>query len=79
MPLVLYLPADHPADARLVRRVQVWLEAQYHQWHRAPRFFADRHHLLELDARLLSDLGLTREDVVRGVPFLHAAEGAAQR
>lgn len=79
MPLVLHLPADHPLNVRPARRAQLWLEAQCRQWHRAPRFFADRHHLLKLDARLLSDVGLTREDVVRGVPFLHGAESTAQR
>ncbi len=79
MPLLLYLPADHPVSARPVRRAQLWLEAQCHQWHRAPRFLADRRHLIELDARLLSDVGLTREDVARGVPFRPDAEDAAKR
>ena len=79
MPLVLYLPPDQSLNAGPVRRVQLWLEAQRHQWHRAPRYFADRRHLLELDVRLLQDVGLTREDVVRGLPFLHGAEGTTPR
>lgn len=33
------------------------------------RMAADRDHLRELDPRLLRDVGLTQEDVVRGVPF----------
>ena len=33
------------------------------------RWLADRQHLREMDTRLLSDVGLTREDVRRGVPF----------
>ncbi len=79
MPLVLYLPADQPLNAGPVRRTQLWLGAQRHQWRRALRYLADRRHLMELDARLLGDVGLTREDVVRGVPFLHGAEGITPR
>ncbi len=73
MPLLLYMPADRAGNARLTRRVQLWLAAQGERCRRAQRFLTDRHHLMELDARLLSDVGLTREDVARGVPFLHQA------
>ena len=79
MPLVLHLPADHSLNARPMRRTQLWLAAQCRQWRHAPRYFADRRHLLEMDERLLQDVGLTREDVVRGVPFLHGAEGTTPR
>jgi hypothetical protein len=37
---------------------------------RACRLLADRRHLAELDPRLLRDVGLTSEDVARGVPFM---------
>ena len=43
------------------------------RWTRALRWFADRRHLLEMDDRLLRDVGLTREDVRRGVPFRDVA------
>ncbi len=33
------------------------------------RWLGDRRHLREMDSRLLHDVGLTREDVRRGVPF----------
>lgn len=71
MPLLLYMPTDRAGNARLTRRVRIWLAAQGEQCRRAQRFLTDRRHLMELDARLLSDVGLTREDVTRGVPFLH--------
>ena len=71
MPLLLYMPADQAGNARLTRRVRLWLEVQGELCRRAQRFLTDRRHLMELDARLLSDVGLTREDVARGVPFLH--------
>jgi len=69
MPLRLYLPADRAENTRLIRRVQLWLAAQGEQCLRAERFLSDRRHLLELDGRLLADVGLTHEDVVRNVPF----------
>ena len=39
------------------------------RWTRLLRGLADRRHLREMDARLLRDVGLTREDVRRGLPF----------
>ncbi len=69
MPLLLYMPADQAENARFTRRVQLWLAAQAQHCRRAQQSLTDRHHLMELDARLLSDVGLTREDVARGVPF----------
>ncbi len=69
MPLLLYMPADRAGNARLTHRVHLWLATQAQCCRRAQRFLTDRHHLMELDARLLSDVGLTREDVARGVPF----------
>lgn len=39
------------------------------RWTRLLRWLTDRRHLREMDARLLQDVGLTREDVWRGVPF----------
>lgn len=36
---------------------------------RFARHAADRRHLARLDERLLADVGLTRESVVRGLPF----------
>lgn len=49
--------------------MRLWLAAQGKQCRRAERFLLDRRHLLELDGRLLADVGLTREDVLRDVPF----------
>ncbi|HWX49627.1 MAG TPA: hypothetical protein VNZ61_16380 [Roseomonas sp.] len=39
------------------------------RWTRILRWLADRQHLREVDSRLLRDVGPTREDVLRGVPF----------
>ncbi|MBI0539635.1 DUF1127 domain-containing protein [Roseomonas sp. KE2513] len=39
------------------------------RWTRTLRWFADRRHLKEMDTRMLRDVGLTPEDVRRGVPF----------
>jgi len=70
MPLVLYLPASHyKGDTSPARRLQLWLATQKDGCRRAERFLSDRRHLLELDRRLLDDVGLTREDVLRNVPF----------
>ncbi len=43
---------------------------------RALRRASDRRHLMELDARMLRDIGLTQEDVLRDVPFAAAREAA---
>lgn len=69
MPLTLYLPADLAENTRLVGCLQLWLAAQGERCRRAERFLLDRRHLLELDERLLADVGLTHEDVLRDVPF----------
>lgn len=69
MPLTLYLPADRAENTRLTRRIQLWLAAQKDGCRCAERFLLDRRHLLELDGRLLADVGLTREDVLRNMPF----------
>ena len=50
-------PARHAGPAREGR------------WRRMLRWVRDRRHLREIDDRLLRDVGLTREDVRRGVPF----------
>lgn len=54
-------------------RPRLWLAAQVDRYRRAQRFRSDRRHLLELDARLLADVGLTREDILRNVPFRHGS------
>ncbi|WP_158537350.1 DUF1127 domain-containing protein [Humitalea rosea] len=41
---------------------------------RAWRWLLDRRHLADMDDRLLRDVGLTRQDVLRGLPFA-AADG----
>ncbi len=70
MPLVLYLPASHHGkDAPRVSWLRFWFAAQRDGCRRAERFLSDRRHLLEVDGRLLDDVGLTREDVLRNVPF----------
>ena len=69
MPLTLHLPADRAENTRFTRRLRLWLAAQGKQCRRAEQFLSDRRHLLELDGRLLADVGLTREDVLRNVPF----------
>ena len=51
------LPSRHPGPPREGR------------WARMLRWLADRRHLHEMDERLLRDVGLTREDVWRGMPF----------
>ncbi|MDJ0389115.1 DUF1127 domain-containing protein [Roseomonas sp. E05] len=38
-------------------------------WARSLRWIADHRHLREMDERLLRDIGLTRADVARGLPF----------
>lgn len=43
---------------------------------RLARHVADRRHLARLDDRLLADVGLSREAVVRGLPFRDAAAAA---
>lgn len=66
MPLVLHLPAHlgpaPPLTRRLLATVAIWssgvrLDA---------RVLRDEARLRETDARLLADVGLTREDVARG-------------
>jgi len=70
MPLVLYLPAGHrDGDTSPASRLRLWLAAQKDGCRRAEQFLLDRRRLLELDRRLLADVGLTREDVLRNVPF----------
>jgi len=75
MPLMLYLPAGHQGrDTPRASRLWLWLATQKDGCRRAERFLLDRRHLLELDGRLLTDVGLTREDVLRNVPFRCAAQ-----
>ena len=75
MPLVLYLPAGHHSgDTPRVSRLWLWLATQRDGCRRAERFLLDRRHLLELDGHLLTDVGLTREDVLRNVPFQCGAQ-----
>jgi uncharacterized protein YjiS (DUF1127 family) len=38
-------------------------------WARLLRWNADRRHLIEMEDRLLLDVGLTRADIVEGAPF----------
>ncbi len=75
MPLVLYLPAGHHGgDTPRVSRLWLWLATQRDGCRRAERFLLDRRHLLELDGRLLTDVGLKREDVSRDMPFRCGAQ-----
>lgn len=46
---------------------------------RALRWAKDRRNLLDLDERLLRDVGLTRGDVARGLPFAGPANNRARR
>lgn len=46
---------------------------------RAVRLLEDRARLASLDPRLLADIGLTPEDVARGVPFREPATRRAAR
>jgi len=59
------MPQHAPTPPRLPRE---------NAWARAWRWMADRRHLAEMDDRLLRDVGLTREDVRRSLPFAPAAE-----
>ncbi len=75
MPLVPYVPAGHHGgDTPCVSRFWLWLATQRNGCRRAERFLLDRRHLLKMDGRLLTDVGLTREDVLRNVPFRCAAQ-----
>lgn len=70
MPLVLHLPAGRrDGDTPPASRLRLWLAALHDECRRAERFLLDRRHLLELDGRLLDDVGLTREDVLQGMRF----------
>ena len=75
MPLALHLPSGHPDEnASPANRLRLWLAAQQNEYRRVQRFLSDRRRLLELDDRLLGDVGLTREDVLRDVPFRYGAQ-----
>ena len=75
MPLALYLPSSHPTEnASPASRLRLWLAAQQDECRRVQRFLSDRRRLLELDDRLLGDVGLTREDVLQDVPFRYGAQ-----
>ena len=74
MPLVLYVADRSPRTVSLMRRLQIWLATQKDQNRYARCFFADRRHLLGLEPYLLDDVGLTREDVLSGVPLRYGVE-----
>jgi uncharacterized protein YjiS (DUF1127 family) len=63
-----FAPAERPAWASASRQIGPMAEGALA---RASRWIGDRQRLVELDDRLLRDLGLTREDVRRGLPFRH--------
>jgi len=44
-------------------------------WGCALRWMADRRRLGEMDERLLCDIGLTRADLARGLPFRRSSAG----
>ena len=56
------------AGAGLARRAAAAFGNAVYRWYRRER---DRRHVLQLDDHLLRDVGLTREEVVRGLlpPF----------
>lgn len=59
-----------PAQRMLGREPAHQVEQRQERcWIRWLRWHADRRHLREMDAHLLCDVGLTRDDVHRGAPF----------
>lgn len=53
----------------LVRPVLAFGPSGESAWARVLRWIGDRGRLTDLDDRMLRDIGLTREDVLRGTPF----------
>ena len=66
MPLVLHLPAHLHAAPPLTHRLHVAVAAWLAGVRLAACVLRDEAHLIEMDPRLLADVGLAREDVVRG-------------
>ena len=68
MPLVLYLPSGLAAARRPppARRLRAAASAWVAQLRLDVRALSDEAHLAKVDARLLADVGLTREEVARG-------------
>lgn len=69
MPLVVHLPPGFKAAQHGRRPRGLWAitRAWFADLRLAGRVLRDEARLSEMDARLLADAGLTREDVVRGV------------
>jgi len=66
MPLILHLPAHLHTAPPLTRRLRLAVAAWSTGVSLGVRVLRDERHLLEMDPRLLADVGLTREDVARG-------------
>ena len=67
MPLVLHLPPGLAAGRQTpARRLQAAVSAWIAQLRLDACALRDEVRLAEMDARLLADVGLTREDVARG-------------